>query len=166
MQQLTKADQDAFIADTNQKRREVEPPPRNMVDMHWDAELAQLAAGYASKCIYEHNKNRGKTGENLYIRFPEVGTGDVLLRANQGWYDEKKDFTYSDRSCKPGKMCGHYTQMVWAKTTAVGCAVVNCKNGAQGFSAAPSQMVVCNYSPQGNFVDYHTRKLYPPYEVY
>jgi len=38
------------------------------------------------------------------------------------WGSEKADYDYANNSCTPGKMCGHYTQMVWRATTTVGCA--------------------------------------------
>jgi len=38
---------------------------------------------------------------------------------------------------------GHYTQMIWKNTTAVGCAV------ATGGGMDP---LVCRYSPSGNFI--------------
>lgn len=44
---------------------------------------------------------------------------------------------------------GHYTQVVWAATTSVGCAVQYCPPGtmAEGMGAYFS---VCNYLPAGN----------------
>jgi pathogenesis-related protein 1 len=41
-------------------------------------------------------------------------------------------------------MCGHYTQLVWADTEAVGCAVA--RNPTQTY-----EVWVCNYTPGGNF---------------
>ena len=42
--------------------------------------------------------------------------------------------------------CGHYTQIVWRKSTQLGCGVASC-NSARG----KQDIWICNYSPAGNF---------------
>ena len=42
--------------------------------------------------------------------------------------------------------CGHFTQMAWAETTEIGCAVQNCPN--QG------SYLVCRYNPPFVFFIY------------
>ncbi|GJP63317.1 hypothetical protein CLOP_g20389 [Closterium sp. NIES-67] len=66
--------------------------------------------------------------------------------AVQSWVAEKADWTYSPvpEGCADGRMCGHYTQVVWRDTTHVGCASAQCPDG--------SSMWVCDYSPPGNFI--------------
>ncbi|KHJ96002.1 hypothetical protein OESDEN_04044, partial [Oesophagostomum dentatum] len=44
---------------------------------------------------------------------------------------------------KPNAPLG-FTQMVWARSTKVGCAVVNCNS---------STFTVCRYSPAGNILN-------------
>lgn len=48
---------------------------------------------------------------------------------------------------------GHYSQLVWADTTNVGCVTKYCPNGLAntGPGVAP-YFTVCNYSPPGNYV--------------
>lgn len=68
------------------------------------------------------------------------------------WWDEYQDWTYGNHNagCEAGSVCGHFTQMAWANTRYIGCAVANnCANGS---------VLVCNYFPAGNF------NSVPPYE--
>ncbi|XP_023493196.1 cysteine-rich secretory protein LCCL domain-containing 2 isoform X2 [Equus caballus] len=79
----------------------------------------------------------------------------------QSWYDEVKDYTYpSPDECKPwcpercsGAMCTHYTQIVWATTNKVGCAVNTCQRmNVWGEVWENAVYLVCNYSPKGNWI--------------
>ncbi|TPP65506.1 GLIPR1 protein 1 [Fasciola gigantica] len=64
------------------------------------------------------------------------------------WFDEHADYDFSSGNCRSG-MCGHYTQLVWASTTHVGCGVRDC-----GFNAnfPYGLSIVCNYGPGGNMI--------------
>ncbi|XP_059806430.1 peptidase inhibitor 16-like [Hypanus sabinus] len=116
-----------------------------MLRMKWDNDLAELALTHAKECIWGHNKNRGQTGENLYAT-----TGTVDLKAVvEKWYFEAADYTYDTMECTPQKMCGHYTQVVWADSDKVGCASHYC-DVLQGLSENNLSILVCNYSPPGN----------------
>ena len=88
-------------------------------------------------------------GENLYWSAisppPEVIPLVDPAVVVEAWESEVVDYDYSTNSCTPGKMCGHYTQIVWEDTERVGCAFRTC-------SADGSQVWVCNYYPAGNIV--------------
>jgi pathogenesis-related protein 1 len=43
--------------------------------------------------------------------------------------------------------CGHYTQIVWRKSTQLGCGVATCQNGS-----FTQDIWICNYAPAGNIV--------------
>ena len=47
---------------------------------------------------------------------------DIFQDALIMFKNETVDYDYWSNWCRPGKKCGHYTQMVWAETEAVGCA--------------------------------------------
>uniref|UniRef100_UPI003AB021F6 uncharacterized protein n=1 Tax=Centroberyx gerrardi TaxID=166262 RepID=UPI003AB021F6 len=112
----------------------------------WDASLKVIAEGYAAKCIWNHNPDLEETGENLF-----AGTGPLDLRmALEKWFLEHLDYEYHNNSCPEDKMCGHYTQMVWADTHRVGCAFHVC-NTMEGLDFERASFLVCNYYPAGNY---------------
>ena len=93
-------------------------------------------------CKIMHNPLRSG-GENLYwhSNYKMVTPTDAV----DAWGSELKDYDYNTNTCANGKVCGHYTQLVWADTNEVGCAVRRCDAGKQ-------VVVVCNYNPAGNWV--------------
>lgn len=128
----------------------------------WSDSLALYAQEWAdylaskNGCTMEHRPGTGnngnKYGENLYwasairwsngnIEAQEINPAKVV----QNWSGEAEDYSYETNSCKRGKMCGHYTQVVWKKTVNVGCGRTLCTD--------MSQIWVCNYDPPGNFID-------------
>lgn len=80
-----------------------------------------------------------KNGENLFASSGKSG----YVSALNAWYGEKKNYNLSSNQCKPSKICGHYTQIVWKNTKEVGCA--------QAKSASWGTIIVCQYSPAGNY---------------
>ncbi len=62
----------------------------------------------------------------------------------QDWYNEIIFYNYEKNTCKKGEMCGHYTQVVWKKTSEVGCGAYMCDD--------KSQVWVCQYKKAGNIV--------------
>ena len=110
----------------------------------WSEEMADLAADWARKlkrrnCGFEHRPNN-KAGENLFKGTSGYYDAKDVVDA---WGNEKADYNYKRNTCKAGKMCGHYTQIVWNTTSKVGCAKIQC----DGYD-----LWVCNYDPPGNWV--------------
>ncbi|CAG0903171.1 unnamed protein product [Darwinula stevensoni] len=84
-------------------------------------------------------------GQNLYMSWGSSGSKPNWTAAVKAWYDEVALF--SKFSISPFKFTmdtGHYTQVVWADTYAVGCGYVAYKGGYQ--------LYVCNYGPAGNYI--------------
>jgi pathogenesis-related protein 1 len=102
------------------------------------AASAQEHADYLAKNDLFTHSNSGY-GENLYASSANVSYVDAVNK----WYSEKKDFNLINQSCTTGKICGHYTQLIWKDTLEVGCATSS--------SASWNTIVVCQYNPPGNY---------------
>jgi uncharacterized protein YkwD len=135
----------------NQARAGAKPTPRPALPpLTWSDAAARKAAEYAKKCRFEHNPDRGDFGENLAAATPDTWTTAQVVKS---WADEAADYDLAKNTCKKGKVCGHYTQVVWRKTASVGCATVMCnKNSPFGPDFPHWQLWVCNYAPPGNWV--------------
>ncbi len=124
----------------------------------WSDELARHAQEWADRlrdnraCGLEHRPIQGafarKYGENLYragaLRWSTGKTEPVSVSPAQvveEWISEKQYYDYANNRCSG--VCGHYTQVVWAASTNIGCARAVCPDD--------SQIWVCNYDPPGNY---------------
>ncbi|XP_050316004.1 uncharacterized protein LOC126750421 [Anthonomus grandis grandis] len=141
----------------------------NMNALNWDWDLAFLAECNLKLCEKKMKHDRCHTtpifssaGQNLawssgYTESCEYQAEHMFV---SDWFNEieainldrikkfAKEFTVE----KPGPLIGHFTQVVWATTTHVGCAVV--KRG-------PNCTLACNYGPAGNVLEDSTFKEGP-----
>lgn len=125
-------------------------PSEALPPLTWSAEAAAVAEKWARECRFEHNANRGRLGENLAAATPDMWTMEQVVR---DWASEAKDYDYASNTCAQGKVCGHYTQLVWRGTTGVGCATRTCTENSPFGARFPTwQLWVCNYTPPGNIV--------------
>ncbi|XP_054465677.1 LOW QUALITY PROTEIN: peptidase inhibitor 16-like [Anoplopoma fimbria] len=145
---LSEEQEELLVELHNYYRGQVSPTASAMLPLRWDPSLKVIAEGYAAKCIWNHNPDLEDTGENLF-----AGTGPPDLRdALEKWFLEHLDYNFHNNSCDEDKMCGHYTQMVWADTHRVGCAIHLCNN-MEGLDWERVSFLVCNYYPAGNYED-------------
>lgn len=144
---LTEDQEELLVELHNRYRGVVQPSASAMLPLKWDGNLKLVAEGYAAKCIWNHNPELEDIGENLF-----TGTGALdLERAVEKWFLERLDYNYDNNSCDEDKMCGHYTQMVWADTHKLGCAVHVCAQMEGLDWTEPTNFLVCNYFPPGNY---------------
>jgi Cysteine-rich secretory protein family len=162
---LTQAEANAVLVSHNQVRSGVASTAANMTRLVWDANLATVAQNWANQCNFSHNPNSnsdyavlstntGQVGENIFVTTTSranalTGPGSAV----PFWASEGIDYNFSTNTCADGKVCGHYTQLVWANTLRVGCGIQQCPT----IAGLPStfnngQLVVCNYNPAGNFI--------------
>ncbi|KAH7673596.1 Cysteine-rich secretory protein-related protein [Dioscorea alata] len=110
----------------------------------WDDTVAAYAENYANQrandCQLIHSN--GPYGENL---FWGSGADYNAIDAVNLWVSEGQDYDYNSNTCAQGKVCGHYTQVVWSSSTNIGCARVVCDNNGGIF-------ITCNYNPAGNVI--------------
>lgn len=112
-------------------------------DLSWSNDLAESSQRYAEKLAASDSLVHSHTdgvGENL-----AGGTAGSYTptRLFQLWINEEENFIpgrdYPD--CSNGGTVGHYTQVVWERTTEVGC----------GFAVGPRKAkLVCQYRRPGN----------------
>lgn len=117
-------------------------------DVSWDSGLATVAQGWAEGCVFEHSSDNDY-GENLALFSPRDVDAALATEVVELWESEVADYNYADNRCAAGRVCGHYTQVVWRDTTRIGCGVAACDD-VDGFG--PGTLWVCNYDPPGNFV--------------
>ncbi|NXQ40282.1 GLIP1 protein, partial [Catharus fuscescens] len=139
----------------NELRAKVDPGASDMLHMSWDPDLAKTAKGWARKCLFKHNiylKQRGKVHPKFGTAGENIWTGSAsaftVSRALSAWFDEVEHYDYNTNKCT--RVCGHYTQVVWATSYKVGCAVHFCPK--MGYlSIRNAAHFVCNYGPPGNY---------------
>jgi len=125
-------------------------PSPALPQMQWSAEVEAVAAQWAAHCVYEHNAGRGNLGENIAASSP--GYWPSITGVVQAWASEAPDYDYASNTCAPGKVCGHYTQLVWRDSTLVGCAYARCTSNSPFQGITTWDFWVCDYSPPGNWV--------------
>ncbi|KAL7061857.1 hypothetical protein AAHC03_0166 [Spirometra sp. Aus1] len=118
--------------------------------MTYSAEMEILAAKWVEKCVFRHpdprvDREYSGVGQNLAV-FGGAKPADLYESSVSGWNREKANYVYSTNQCSG--VCGHYTQVVWAKSNAVGCAWKSCPGIMSGY--AEGYLVACQYKPQGN----------------
>jgi uncharacterized protein YkwD len=115
--------------------------------LRWDVKLAAHAAAWAEHLArtraFDH-ADQSAEGENLWAGTMGAYTPEQMV---ESWIGEKTLYKYGrfPDVAKNGNWVdvGHYTQLIWGNTTAVGCAVA---------SNAEEDILVCRYDPPGNWM--------------
>ena len=147
--QVTPTQQTAMLAAHNTLRRNTATAETQRLgqtvtipDLTWNPTAAATAQAWANNLLatntFGHNPNAPEFGENIFFESgPDPATsGD---RAFASWASEAASYTWDTNACTAD--CGHYTQIVWAGTTSVGCGMAT--NGT-------TTIWVCDYAPRGN----------------
>ena len=122
--------------------------------LRWDEDIADHAQEWAdhlastNNCGLQHSSNEDRRdvagfsslGQNL------AGGGGGLngVSSTNLWASERSDYDFGTAiSGSNFQAFGHYTQIVWENTTALGCGMATCGG---------STVVVCEYGTAGNFL--------------
>ncbi|XP_044004024.1 uncharacterized protein LOC122849393 [Aphidius gifuensis] len=141
----------AIVASGKESRGQGGPQPAGIIPpLKWDNELALVAQRWAMQCDFNHDKcrhiERYHVGQNLAIRGVSSGYEKDVANGVKDWYDEVEFYNPQHvQKLNFAKETGHYTQLVWGKTTHVGCGI------AKYYDKKYYQVyLVCNYGPAGN----------------
>jgi len=153
---------DFIVGEINRIRKEA--GAANMVKLSWDNDTQALAQQWADNCRFGHPAGSEKSqylnttsfslGQNI-----AMGTGHMTWKkAIEMWHSEAKQFTFGEVP-KNSAVVGHYTALVWASTSIVGCGYKLCPAGKM--TAQASNYFVCNFGPAGNVAPNH----FKPFEA-
>lgn len=149
----------------------------DMKRLQWDSKLETVAQHWADQCQWQHNSNRTteynalapteingnsasgtiSVGENLaYFASSNLmaATMDYAVRGYDAWVNEGHDYSigaFNNSDYCANEPCGHFTQVIWANSYKVGCAVNYCASGL-GSTQLPATLLVCNYASAGNYI--------------
>jgi len=123
----------------------------DLAPLTWSQELAADAAVWADVLAltgrFEHSPNEDHPGEgeNLWRGTANAYSPQQMVH---GWSEEKAYFRvglfpHVLDTPQSSHVVGHYTQMIWKSTTAVGCALA---------VGGGWDVLVCRYSPAGNII--------------
>ncbi|XP_047415345.1 cysteine-rich secretory protein 1 isoform X3 [Sciurus carolinensis] len=143
--------QEEIVNTHNALRRRVVPPARNMLKMSWSEEAAGNAKILSKFCDWtdsnplERRIKNTFCGENVYLGSKSVSWSHVI----EIWYNESKNFVYGEwTSTDEDIRTDHYTQIIWASSYLIGCAVSLCHK-----QSVPQYLYICHYCHEGNNPD-------------
>ncbi|KAI7967827.1 hypothetical protein MJO29_001104 [Puccinia striiformis f. sp. tritici] len=122
-----------WTAAHNEIRARYSTPP-----LKWSSKLEASAQVWADRCVFEHSG--GPFGENIAAGQPTIES--VV-----------EDWVFGEEECDVYKSdqpyFSHFTQVIWAGTTKLGCALSQC-DSLPGTPLKNAPFYVCQYDPAGN----------------
>jgi uncharacterized protein YkwD len=109
-------------------------------NLTWNCELADFAQQWATRGVIEH-RDDSFYGESIFVSGSNVLSSDQVVTR---WMSEQPFWDNKNAVCQAGKVCNHFTQIVWKKTARIGCGLNT------NLSGRWKLMLVCNYDPAGN----------------
>ncbi|TPP60998.1 hypothetical protein FGIG_08631 [Fasciola gigantica] len=136
-----------------------QPASEKLPELVYDQQLAEQAQRWSNNCTLNHDK----PSDRKHPKWQYVGQNWAADHSYEStfnvWFDEHMNYTFDTMQCDPGAQCGHYTAIVSARTTHIGCGSAMCKKSLR----FPWRVTVtCNYGPNGNVRDTHPYKKADP----
>ncbi|KAK8161055.1 CAP domain-containing protein [Phyllosticta citrichinensis] len=116
--------------------------------MYWDYSLEAEAKKAADTCVYAHTKSDGQNMAEYTVYGTQLTADNMTTSAgtfSNMYYSEGQYFNgfYGLANPTTSQDTGHFTQMIWKDSYAVGCATTQCNSMLLSF---------CNYYPGGNIL--------------
>uniref|UniRef100_A0A5K3EP87 SCP domain-containing protein n=1 Tax=Mesocestoides corti TaxID=53468 RepID=A0A5K3EP87_MESCO len=117
--------------------------------LRYSLDMEKLAEDWVADCLLRNSSADDRTqfqstGISYALGYGyELMARDITTRFANEWID----YDYSTNTCT--EACGNYTQMVWANSTEVGCAIQRCDEIRPDWPK-PTYLVACQYKPAGN----------------
>ncbi|KAK6749988.1 hypothetical protein RB195_002160 [Necator americanus] len=102
------------------------PPAKRMPQLKYNCslEISSLKWANIAQCEMKHSTYPG-VGENLFATSGDVTQEEAADTATKPWADEIANYGISAMN-EYRSAIGHATQVLWAETLTVGCAVTHC----------------------------------------
>nr|XP_012222954.1 PREDICTED: LOW QUALITY PROTEIN: venom allergen 3-like [Linepithema humile] len=150
-----------YVASGNERRGSngPQPPAAYMPNLTWDDELATVAQRWVDQCLIQHDQCRNVprfvVGQNLAVTMNSAENNTPVEDMISMWYDEVAQFDSNQvKRFTDGNGVGHYTQLVWAETTKIGCGCIKFRR--DGWN---NNLFICNYGPAGNVIGQSIYKI-------
>ncbi|XP_012251304.2 venom allergen 3-like [Athalia rosae] len=132
-----------------------QPAATDMKTLSWDNELATVAQRWADQCAANPHDDcrdidRFPVGQNVATLWNSEEITEPVVNLINGWYDEVAMFNNQEISrFRFAHETGHYTQLVWANTSLIGCGRVRFWDTGRQMNTL---RLICNYGPAGNVI--------------
>lgn len=137
-------------------------------NLEWSSDCESAASTAAAYCDFNHHVVDGQ-GQNLFTVSGDAYNATAGI--TESWYKAEADI-YGAFGAAPNMDTfhewGHLTQVLWKKTTHVGCVTIDCgsKMTIEGASSELNLYTVCNYSPPGNYEGEYAENVAAPANSY
>ncbi|XP_064869191.1 C-type lectin domain family 18 member A-like isoform X1 [Oncorhynchus nerka] len=135
-----------IVTQHNRLRSWVTPMAANMQKMDWSEKLVLLAQERAESCHTDPSPQDQQLRHIGWNTHHSAHATTSFAEVIDSWFEEGRDFMYLSGQCRENATCQHYTQLVWATSSNVGCARQLCLR-----RDALWELFVCAYSPGGNW---------------
>ncbi|XP_041727428.1 C-type lectin domain family 18 member A-like isoform X2 [Coregonus clupeaformis] len=135
-----------IVTQHNRLRSRVTPMAANMQKMDWSEKLVLLAQERAESCHTDPSPQDQQLRHIGWNTHHSAHATTSFAEVIDSWFEEGRDYMYLSGQCRENATCQHYTQLVWATSSNVGCARQLCLRGD-----ALWELFVCAYSPGGNW---------------